>query len=362
MNTPKFPSIKQQVILFLHVSALLITACTNQPNASAEVNKEALPEEKNTVEVVTLEEKDFLKEIVSNGKLSASQQAELYFEVSGSLATINVQNGNTINKNDVIADLDNETYRLNMKKADITMEQAKIDKLDALLGMGYTTVDTNYTAEHEAIADIRSGYNQAQVTFEEARLQLSKTELKAPFSGKVSGIKQKPFEQANMSEPFCTLINDRRFYIDFPLLETEISKVKLGQNVSISPISGATNTTGKICEIDPKIDENGLIWLKAEVDNPGQYMQGMNVKVSIKQAISDQLIVPKEAVVLRQNREVLFRYTQGIAYWTYINVLNENENEYAVVAAEGATLSAGDTVIVSNNLNLAHESEVEITN
>ncbi|MDX8339744.1 efflux RND transporter periplasmic adaptor subunit [Draconibacterium sp. IB214405] len=349
----------QATILFL---ILYLSSCTNKPDALAGVNKEILPEEKNTVEVVTLAEKDFLKEIVSNGKLSASQQAELYFEVSGPIASINVQNGNTINENDVIARLNNETYRLNMKKADLTMEQAKIDKLDALIGMGYSTTDTVYSAEHEAIADIRSGYNQAQVTFEEARLQLAKTELKAPFSGKVSGIKQKPFEQANMSEPFCTLINDRRFYIDFPLLETEISKVKLGQDVTISPISGATNTTGKICEIDPKIDENGLIWLKAEVDNPGQYLQGMNVKVSIKQAISDQLVVPKEAVVLRQNREVLFRYTQGIAYWTYIKVLNENEHEYAVAAAEGATLSAGDTVIVSNNLNLAHESEVEITN
>ncbi|WP_319229253.1 efflux RND transporter periplasmic adaptor subunit [Draconibacterium orientale] len=349
-------------IIILIFLLLYFNSCTNKPNASAEVNKEALPEEKNTVEVITLEKKDFLKEIVSNGKLSASQQAELYFEISGSIASINVQNGNTIGKNQVIAGLNNETYRLNIRKADITMEQARIDKLDALIGMGYSTTDTVYSAEHEAIADIRSGYNQAQVTIEEARLQLEKTELKAPFTGKVSGIKQKPFEQANLSEPFCTLINDRRFYIDFPLLETEISKVKLGQDVTISPISGANNTTGKICEIDPKIDENGLIWLKAEVENPGQYMQGMNVKVSIKQAISDQLVVPKDAVVLRQNREVLFRYTNGIAYWTYIKVLNENENEYAVVAAEGATLSAGDTVIVSNNLNLAHESEVEITN
>ncbi len=92
-------------VAFLIVFTLFITtACTNKPNASAEVNKEALPEEKNTVEVITLEEKDFLKEIVSNGKLSASQQAELYFEVSGSIASINVQNGNTISEDQVIAD------------------------------------------------------------------------------------------------------------------------------------------------------------------------------------------------------------------------------------------------------------------
>jgi uncharacterized Zn ribbon protein len=41
-------------------------------------------------------------------------------------------------------------------------------------------------------------------------------------------------------------------------------------------------------------------------------------------------------------------------------VLDENESQYAVVASEGATLEQGDTVIVSNNLNLAHESEVEM--
>jgi membrane fusion protein (multidrug efflux system) len=86
----------------------------------------------------------------------------------------------------------------------------------------------------------------------------------------------------------------------------------------------------------------------------------MNVKVSIKRAIPGQLVVPKQSVVLRQNREVLFRYTKGTAYWTYINVLDENENQYSVIAAEGATLELGDTVIISNNLNLAHESEVEV--
>jgi multidrug efflux pump subunit AcrA (membrane-fusion protein) len=201
---------------------------------------------------------------------------------------------------------------------------------------------------------------QAVIQHEEAKMQLERTRLMAPFAGKVEGVSQRPHEKANLSKPFCTLINDKRFFINFPLLETEINKVSVGQKVSISPIAGAKQTTGTITEINPRIDENGLAWLKAEVNNPGGYLEGMNVKVSIKQAIKGQLVVPKQAVVLRQNREVLFRYTQGISYWTYINVLDENEAEYSVVAVEGATLELGDTVIISNNLNLAHESEVEM--
>lgn len=360
MKALKIPCPTVLTMLLFTLCTISFSSCTNQSQTAADSNKEALPEEKNSVEVITLKRRDFHKEIVSNGKLSATQKAELYFEVSGTVADVKVQNGSNVKKNDVIVSLNKENYRLDLEKAAITLEQAKFDKLDALLGMGYSNTDTVYETQHEDIANIRSGYKQALVGYEEAQLQMSKTELKAPFSGKVSRIKQQAHEQANTTEPFCTLINDRRFFIDFPLLETEIAKVRLGQNVSIVPISGARETSGTICEIDPNIDENGLIWLKAEVTNLGEYMQGMNVKVSIKQAIPNQLVVPKQAVVLRQNREVLFRYTHGIAYWTYVNVLNENEREYAVEAAEGAVLNAGDTIIISNNLNLAHESEVEI--
>ena len=209
------------------------------------------------------------------------------------------------------------------------------------------------------IAAIRSGYNQAKIQHEEAVYQLENAALKAPFAGKVEGVTQKAWEKPDLSKPFCTLINDHRFTIEFPLLETEVHEVSNGQEITVTPLAGLKPARGVVTEINPRIDENGLAWVKAQVTNPGGYMEGMNMKVSIKKAIPNQLVVPRQAVVLRQNREVLFRFTQGTAFWTYVEVLDENETQYAVIAAEGATLSAGDTIIVSNNLNLAHEAEVE---
>jgi len=226
--------------------------------------------------------------------------------------------------------------------------------------MGYKSMDDDITPDHMNIANIRSGYNQAKIQYEEAEYQLENTTLKAPFSGKVEGLSQKAWEKADLSKPFCTLINDRRFTIDFPLLETEVHEVTVSQPVTVTPIIDIEPATGVITEINPRIDENGLVWLKAEIANPDGYMEGMNVRVSIKKAIPGQLVVPKQSVVLRQNREVLFRYTNGSAYWTYVEVQDENEDQYVVKAAADATLSEGDTVIISNNLNLAHESIVEI--
>ncbi|PIF02155.1 MAG: hypothetical protein CR996_00835 [Draconibacterium sp.] len=358
MNQKHFTSLQFSLILFGVL--LLAMSCKNNPETKNQNSLKTLPEEKNIVKIVVLSEQDFMQEIVSNGKLSAIQRAELYFKSSGFIENISVKNGQAVASGKQLAKLESNDYQFALSKAELNLEQTQIDKLDALIGMGYTPKDKKYSPNHEKIADIRSGYRQAQVQLEEAKRQLEQTILTAPFAGKISGIAQQQHEKVDLSKPFCTLINDKRFFIKFPLLETEVNKVSVGQKVTISPIAGAKQTTGTITEINPRIDENGLAWLKAEVYNPGGYLEGMNVKVSIKKAIPGQLVVPKQAVVLRQNREVLFRFTKNTAYWTYINILNENESEYSVIAADGATLELGDTVIISNNLNLAHESEVEI--
>lgn len=347
------------VICFLVISILL--SCSGNRQDEGEKGHDALPEEKNQVEVVVVQREDFTREIISNGKLAAIQKAQLYFENPGIIETIPIKNGQAVSNGTTLATLQNDDFKFAFDKANVVLESAEIEKMDDLLSMGYKDVEEkDVPAEHLRIANIRSGYNQAKLAYDEAELALENTILKAPFSGKIEGVKQRPYEKLDQAEPFCTLINDARFTIDFPLLETEFSEVENGQQVTVTPIAGAKSTVGAITEINPRIDENGLVWLKAEVDNPGGYLEGMNVKVSIKKAVPDQLVVPKQAVVLRQNREVLFRYTEGIAYWTYVNVQDENESQYSVEAIEGATLEAGDTVIISNNLNLAHESEVEI--
>jgi hypothetical protein len=92
-------------------------------------------------------------------------------------------------------------------------------------------------------------------------------------------------------------------------------------------------------------------------------MDGMNVKVLVEKEIPGQLVVPKSAVLLRDNQEVLFKCTRDtVAFWTYIQTTGENTSSYSVIAHpdKGATLEPGDTIIISGNLNLAHESRVKV--
>ena len=347
---------------FIIAFSFAVFSCTNKTSETSTQRKDVLPPEKNLVDTMIVRSQDFYREIVSNGKLAAVQKAELYFRTSGIIDVINIRSGTPVSAGQVLARLQTAEAKLAYERRKAELERARIDRLDRLLGMGYISEDSAaIQPDHMNIAGIRSGYTQALINYREAQNQLQHTTLIAPFAGKAEGVVQKPYEKTDLSKPFCTLINDRLFAIGFPLLETEVGLVSVGQEVEVTPIAVPVTARGRITEINPRIDANGLAWLSAEVANPGGYLEGMNVKVSIKRVTPNQLVVPKQAVVLRQNREVLFRYTgDGVAFWTYLNLQGENEHSYSVQAADGARLEPGDTIIISNNLNLAHESVVEV--
>jgi len=115
--------------------------------------------------------------------------------------------------------------------------------------------------------------------------------------------------------------------------------------------------TGRITEVNPRVDDNGLLRLSAQVRNPQrQLLPGMNVQVRLQQAIPDQLFVPKSAVVLRQGRPVVFVYQQDTAYWHYVTPDLENSQHYTITDG----LEANQTVITQGNLNLGHLAPVKI--
>jgi len=187
--------------------------------------------------------------------------------------------------------------------------------------------------------------------------------LVAPFSGVLANINKKLYDRIDAGTTFCTLIDDSEFEAEFRVVESEAGDILLNDEVQLIPFSSQKICRGRISEINPVIDENGMILVKAKVKNSGGLIDGMNVKVIVEKNIPDQMVVPKSAILLRDNQEVLFRFTgNGVAFWTYVQTLAENTTSFSVIANpdKGAQLSPGDTVIISGNLNLAHESRVEV--
>lgn len=98
--------------------------------------------------------------------------------------------------------------------------------------------------------------------------------------------------------------------------------------------------------------------MKASVRNNGRLFEGMNIRVSVQRMLANQIVIPKEAVVLRSGKPVVFTLVNNKAYWNYVQTGLENSSTYTIT--EG--LKEGDVIITSGNINLAHETPVTIVN
>lgn len=357
-------------VLTLALVAGLVCGCKNknkdkeETEDTTEMARGSFKADKNIVTVEPLQLKTFNKQLICNGKLEAQSKVTIQFEAQGKIDKINVRDGQKVQKGQIMASLDKEQPRRQLEQARLAFDKAEMNLADRLLDYGYALADTaKIPADQKRVIYINTGFIDAKMALENAERTFKQCDLKAPFSGKVASVRGRQYEQ---SSQFCTLIDDSRYLVRFSVLETEYGFVHVGQQVLVSPfVNSDVVMKGKIISINPTVDQNGQIAVTAEVPGADELMDGMNVRITVENSVPNQMVVPKSAVVIRDNMEVLFRIdptTGNTSLWTYVNVIMSNTNEHVVEPNKdrGADLNIGDLIITSGNLNLGDAAEVVI--
>lgn len=314
-----------------------------------------------TITTMQLRPTVFAYDLVSNGKVGAGEYADLRFASAGAVIDrIMVSNGQRVSKGQPIAVLDRFKLENAATTARNSLERSRLDLADALIGQGYDPdLTSRIPDEVMRLARLRSGVAQAEVQLREAERALDDATLRAPFDGVVANLTQKAGNLPDGSQPFCRVMSSSAMEVSFPVLESELALIHVGDAVEVKPFSSEKIYRGKVSSINPIVDKNGMVNVCATVGGAGGLYDGMNVRVNVKREVERALVVPKSAVVLRSNgRQVVFTYSDGKAMWNYVTTGLENMDEYVVTDG----LAEGQEVIVSGNLNLAHESPVRVMN
>lgn len=306
------------------------------------------------VEAIILKPRTFSKQIIANGKIESHSKADLRFKKQNRISKIFVKNGQFVKKGTILASLDNYLIKNQIKKAEINLKNAGWKRKQLLIE--YNLSDTSNSSSLDFI-NSSSGFYEAKNQLENLKLQLEETLLKAPFSGVISNLTTKQGNYTNSSEPFCTLISKNNPEAVFYVLDTELSMVEPGEKTEIIPFSMPDKKyKGILTEINPQVDDNGLIRVKSTILNAdNKLMEGMNVKIILNKMTKNTVVIPKSALVLRSGKEVVFTLRDSLAVWNYVKIAGENSEYYAV--SKG--INIGDTIIVSNNMNLSHDARVK---
>ena len=347
-------------LLWALLGISLLAGCSSgeakQANA---VGKLEHTEDVNVVVTSKARQGIFYKEFENNGRLTARQGASLNFEQAGKIVAVNVSNGDRVSKGDVLAAVEDSQQQYNYEKALRNKEKCYLALEEALLNQGYSMNDSASVPKATMeMALIRSGYQDAVNEVKLAKRNLDETKVVAPFAGVVADLEARVFNETSTYKHCCSLIDNREFEVSFPMLEAEMSQLNRGMSVEVIPFAFEADTLhGQLFEINPKVADNGMVEVKALVSNTsGQLTEGMNVKVMVRKPLGNKIYIPKEAVTLRQERNVVFVEKNDTAFWRYVDV-GETNSSYTVI---NGNISPGEDVIIEGHFNLAHLSPVQV--
>ncbi|WP_026776327.1 efflux RND transporter periplasmic adaptor subunit [Polaribacter sp. Hel_I_88] len=343
---------------YLLLLIFFLNSCVNQSEKKiidGNESKVVINDATVDVAVSTISMHHFMSKLLLNGKIVTNQKNDLFFRINEKITKLNIENGQKINKNQKLASLENSLLRNNVEKAKIELRKVENKLSEEKINYG----QENITLDIINKLKIKNGFLEAINKLERAQIEYEQTILKAPFSGVIANLEKKEGDFITTSDVLCTLINPDNLEVSFSVLENEFQFVFKGQDVEIhSFVNKGEFLKGTITEINPLVDKNGLIKIKAKVlSKKTNLLDGMNVKIFINKSLKDVIVIPKEALVLRSNRQVVFTLEKGLAKWNYVEVAGENNNSYAIKKG----LKVSDTIIVSDNLNLSHDAKVNTT-
>lgn len=346
---------------FLCMLVLFLISCQNPRQDAVEGASlpTRLPNTQGSSPVQTQEVKaqsfDYI--IQTQGQIQTHQRSTLQFRRQGRLAKVHVRNGQSVPAGYILAELDQRDAQLALQRAEQAIILKKSDYQDLLLRQ-----KIDYQKEEEIPANLRqtfriqSGLAEAELSLQEAKNKMEDGVLRAPFAGVIADLKGKAYNTLAVGEAFCVLYNPNTLYLEGEVIEGEIPRLRQEQAAKVYPLASEQSYPARLSQINPMVNEKGMVQIRLALSQSKDLWPGMNAEAQIIIPQKQALVVPKEALVIRSGRKVVFTAEDNLAKWNYVETGLENASEIEII--EG--LVAGQQVIISNNLQLDHDSPIRV--
>ena len=331
----------------------------------------------------TVQKRDFVQQIAASGVFKAWVETGLIAQVSGPVSSLHVEEGHFVSRGDTILEIDAEPYKIAHLKAKDQMtrslrEYAAIALSSSQMERGHrlqddveTTADTTDVNDRDALALFAdhspkqwiastTGLTMNRLEVRRTELDLEHTVVKAPFDAYVTQVEVSPGGMVAQGRTLMRLVALDPLRLDVPILESELRLVQRGAQVAIRPHAFPDEqVAGVIKAISPVVDaESGTCSIHIAIDNPDHRIKpGMFAQVEVETKVFQQrLLIPRDALLIRDDRALVFVHEAGQAKWRYVRTGLENDDFIEI--EEG--LSEGEELIVSGHFNLAHDAKVVV--
>lgn len=317
------------------------------------------------VEVITARTGTVVEQSESVGTARANESVVITAKQAGNIAIIGFTEGQRVNKDHILIELENKERRADLDQARAEMESARaardeikqsLDRAKQLRATGNVTEARldQLEAQWRALEGrVRSG--EARIRSVDARLE--DVRLNAPFAGRV-GLRQVSIGALVQPGTVITTLDDvSKIKVDFNVPEIFLARLKTDLDVTAksSAFTGKT-FTGKVTAIDTRIDPaTRSVKVNALFDNPDEQLKpGLFLSVEIILDRREAVMVAEEAVLAEGVKHFVFVVKDNKIERREIKLNQRLPGEVEVASG----LKAGEVVVARGIQRVRHNQAV----
>ncbi|WP_438281882.1 efflux RND transporter periplasmic adaptor subunit [Pseudomonas alabamensis] len=224
-------------------------------------------------------------------------------DVSGWVSELRVRDNQAVKAGELLMRIDRERFQAAVDKAKAVVEtraqQARLREREAArrvaLGAEAISAETRENAQITA-AIARGELHQAQADLELAKINLARSDVRAPRAGHITNLRLAQGNYATAGQSVMALVDDATFYVQAYFEETKLPRVHVGDPVQVWLMSAGEPLAGHIDSISRGINDRNTTpdgQLLAEVEptfNWVRLAQRIPVRIRLEQVPAGRVL------------------------------------------------------------------------
>lgn len=306
-----------------------------------------------SVDAVVLKSHTVVNKVYTTGTLIANEEVDLRSEITGKVSKIFFQEGTNVARHQLLLKINDDELQAQKKRTESQLRLAELREARQrqLLAEKAASQEEYDTALNEL--------NSLKAQLDALKAQIDRTEIRAPFSGKVGLRYVSEGSYVSPSTRITTLQSSTPIKLDFSIPEKYAAQVRTGNKAFFRVQSSPKTFEATVYAIEPRIDLNTrTLQLRAIHPNKtGELIAGSFADVElVLQEIPNALMIPSEALVPDLKGQQVFIIRNGKVADRPVEIGLRTEKEVQIVSG----LSVGDTVLTTGILQVRNGMSVSL--
>ncbi len=341
-----------QIIFVSIFSFSLLAACNQQEEKLSSRPEKVVPV---SIEKVALS--DLVETFTLPASLEAWEDLTLAAEISGSVQKIHFKEGDRVQANAVLLEIDPDTIKSYLRRdhENVKVMQRKLARFRKLA--------TDGLVSQQELDELENGFTAARSALKTTQLQLEKSLPRAPVNGIIDYLYVDRGEYVDPGKPLMRLVQVEKLKIIADVPEKDVPYLKIGQQVELIP--AAINNL----PVDPMVGTIDYIAFSANpatrtyrtkivLDNRSAHLRpGMIVRVKfVRQRLNQVVSVPIFAVMDRVGEKVVFLAENGIARKVKVTIGSSIKQRIVI----NTGLTENQSLVIEGQQLLIDGSKIEV--